>query len=625
MARTTEQKITGRKSMRQTMAQGFKTLGGRDVPNYTLLFMDGTSSKPKGAYETIVIPYVELGRSSNCQIRFGEEWSTVSRQHAAIYFENGQVFVKNLSSTNPTLVNGTPIGSSHPIQNGDVIELSNGGPKLRFNSTPTNTSSMKFTQRMQLFASQALRPYKWAVLGLGVLLLCVVGLGGWKLSQLQKDNVVLEDKVELAYEEIEILQDERDGIQETLLEYERQINSGATLSASERSRRRNLERKLEQLEDNISSARRTYSSSSSSANYDGNTGAQGGQHNSSNYADGSPSTRRSSEVPSRQNGSGSSSASSSTGRNVYDDESADRVGKKTSTVQVEGSFSDELEALKKYEKYVYLISATKLEYRDFKTGEVTYVSLLNGALPAWTGTGFKTEDNKFYTARHVIEPWRFLGRDACQNETSFLAMLEDGGDIKVHFVANSSDGSRFTFTSDEFTRVTSGDVPVEIQCSKPVINKKTGKVKKKRVKVKVMAMQNGKREHDWVYIDYSGQSGGLPSSKQLSQNLQKGEAVTALGFPAGMYLQDDEYNVVLRDKQLAYEPKYLDPQYSNNRIANARIMDGLINLSNTSVMGGYSGGPVIAKRDGEFYVVGIVVSGLGSQFAMAVPMQNITR
>lgn len=173
MTRTTNLTRNGQ-NFGQTMRQGLQALGGRDVPSYTLLFLDPARNKMKGEYTQVLIPYAELGRGSQCTIRYGEDYPTVSRLHASIQTSGGQTILTHHGS-NPTLVNGRPVQGSVALQNGDEIQLSYEGPRLRFNIAQTGTSSMKFTQRLALYTSQALVPYKRAMWSLSAVLVCALG------------------------------------------------------------------------------------------------------------------------------------------------------------------------------------------------------------------------------------------------------------------------------------------------------------------------------------------------------------------------------------------------------------------------------------------------------------------
>ncbi len=180
-------KQSGQSDFRRTMSQGLDAFRGRDIPNYSLLFLDNTLKKSAGMHENIVVPYIELGRSNKCHIRYGEDYPTVSRVHAAIRSQNGQFYIKHLG-TNPTLINGYPINDIAQLNNGDEIQLSHEGPKLRFNTSTMKTSTMKFTQRMSLYTAQALKPYRQLVIGLATALLLLTLVGSYFLWQ-QSDKI----------------------------------------------------------------------------------------------------------------------------------------------------------------------------------------------------------------------------------------------------------------------------------------------------------------------------------------------------------------------------------------------------------------------------------------------------
>lgn len=187
MSRATVQ-IGAKNSLKQTMLQGFQAMTGKDVPNYTLLFLDPARNKMKGEFINIVVPHIELGRSSKCAIRYGEDFPTVSRVHASIMTSGNQVILKHLG-TNPTLVNGKPVADTVLLQNGDEIQLSMEGPRLRYNTSATGTSSMKFTQRMALYTNQALAPYKRGIMALSALL--VLTVAGFAYGHYTQRNTIL--------------------------------------------------------------------------------------------------------------------------------------------------------------------------------------------------------------------------------------------------------------------------------------------------------------------------------------------------------------------------------------------------------------------------------------------------
>ena len=152
-----------------------------------------TNSKYHSAGESqkIIIDQVELGRDSSCQVRFDESFETVSRKHCAIVRDGQNWQLVHLSTSNPTLVNGRPIQGTYYLQSGDEIQLSVNGPRLGFiqpQGKQALTSSIKLTERMNLFRQQALRPYRRAIWALSaLLLLAIIGFGAWNYK-LSLDN-----------------------------------------------------------------------------------------------------------------------------------------------------------------------------------------------------------------------------------------------------------------------------------------------------------------------------------------------------------------------------------------------------------------------------------------------------
>jgi len=182
----------------QALRTGMTILRGGNVPAYTLEFMSPARRKKVGDYETIVIPYIELGRANNCNIQFGDENPTVSRRHAAIERRENTFYLLQLSQTNPTLINGQTIGKEMQLNNGDEIQLSMEGPKLRFNATPTGTASMGYTQKIGLMTRQALRPYKSLVMVLLFLFIAVGAAGAFFIYKGMQQNKGLQTEIDRA-------------------------------------------------------------------------------------------------------------------------------------------------------------------------------------------------------------------------------------------------------------------------------------------------------------------------------------------------------------------------------------------------------------------------------------------
>jgi len=187
----------------QTIGAGFRALGGANMASFTLEFLSQSGSRRAGSTETIVVPYAEMGRDKSCAIRFDSSEKTVSRKHAAISSENGQYYITALSQTNQTLVNGAPINGKMPLNNGSEIQLSSSGPRMRFLASQTKTSTMRLTQRMQMFAAQSMRPYRTAVTILAIVLVASVSTMGYFLYESNAKMEVMVAKSKLSQEEFD--------------------------------------------------------------------------------------------------------------------------------------------------------------------------------------------------------------------------------------------------------------------------------------------------------------------------------------------------------------------------------------------------------------------------------------
>lgn len=184
MAAKTEQFKSAGSNLGRTIGQSLSMITGKDIPNYSLLFLDATLSRKRGEHETIFMPHIVLGRSSRCHVRFGDEHKTVSREHASITVDGSNFVINhNPSASNPTYVNGRAIGGAHHLQNGDEIQLSSNGPKMRFNASTLKTSTIGLTSRIGQAMSQAVKPYKTALWIMGLLLLGALGLAGYNMYQ----------------------------------------------------------------------------------------------------------------------------------------------------------------------------------------------------------------------------------------------------------------------------------------------------------------------------------------------------------------------------------------------------------------------------------------------------------
>lgn len=55
--------------------------------------------------------------------------------HAEVLYRQGQYYLRDRTESHATLLNGRAIASDTPLQEGDVVELNEGGPRLRYLGT----------------------------------------------------------------------------------------------------------------------------------------------------------------------------------------------------------------------------------------------------------------------------------------------------------------------------------------------------------------------------------------------------------------------------------------------------------------------------------------------------------
>ncbi|MDG1279300.1 MAG: FHA domain-containing protein [Algoriphagus sp.] len=212
----------------QALSTGLKILSGQDVPVYTLEYLTPTKKHAQGSFEKIVIPYIELGRGPKCAVSFGEDFPTVSRRHASIAREGKEAKIKNLSATNPLLINGRPVNREFFLSSGDEIQLSLEGPRMRFNTSASGTSKMGFTNKLNLVIQQAIKPYKSVAIFLfAIFLLSTSGLSYALLNAFTK--LEIQETISSAQaDELVKLNQENQGFAEKIIknndDFKNQIN-----------------------------------------------------------------------------------------------------------------------------------------------------------------------------------------------------------------------------------------------------------------------------------------------------------------------------------------------------------------------------------------------------------------
>lgn len=168
-----------KRTFSQSIGAGMQSvMGANDRRYYILEHRVTTKYHRAGESQKIIVDQIEIGRDPKCQVRFDEQFSTVSRRHAAIIREDDNWKLVQLSQTNSTFLNGVSITNEWYLQSGDEIQLSTNGPKLLFIIPQGDKSLVKsigMTARLNLFRQQAMRPYKNVIATIAaVLAVCLI-------------------------------------------------------------------------------------------------------------------------------------------------------------------------------------------------------------------------------------------------------------------------------------------------------------------------------------------------------------------------------------------------------------------------------------------------------------------
>lgn len=218
------QNTTYKRSLSGSIGAGMKSVMGGDGRRFYILEHKVSSKYHKaGESQRIIVDQIEIGRDPKCQVRFDEQFMTVSRRHAAIVRDGDNWKLVQLSKTNSTYLNGHKVENEWYLQNGDEIQLSTNGPKLGFIAPVGDKGLVKsigMTKRLSLFRQQALKPYKAAVSALACLLVILAAVGGYFLfranDDLKKTNMQLADAKTLIATNEKMHKEREDSIQSAL-------------------------------------------------------------------------------------------------------------------------------------------------------------------------------------------------------------------------------------------------------------------------------------------------------------------------------------------------------------------------------------------------------------------------
>ena len=205
------------------------------------------------------------------------------------------------------------------------------------------------------------------------------------------------------------------------------------------------------------------------------------------------------------------------------------------------------------------------------------------------GTAFLLKDGRLITAQHCVNPYNFIDPN---DEISLILnaiMVQNPQSVTCKFIAISPSGHKIekTFAPNNcpFKMVYSLEALGTINFSgQPYAVKKA----------------NFASKNDWATLNV-GKTGGLAFNNAKSTTLPINTHLNILGYPKGVGAEN--INKV-------------SPINSESSVAREGLdMDGCILLSNSETDHGNSGGPVFAKLDNKFVVVGILTGAnrLGSK------------
>lgn len=514
-----------------------------------------------GESQKIIIDEIEMGRDASCQVRWEDttEFQMVSRKHAAIVRDGQNWKLINLSATNKTLVNGTPIPGTYYLQSGDEIQLSTNGPRMGFivpQGKQGLTSSIRLTERMNLFRQQALRPYRTALWIMGiVMVLVILGFGGWnyKLSQ---DNKELKAQAE------QLIQQGAD-LDKQIGQLEEQIQNNPE--------NEELKQQMEELKQQKQQVQTRYTTI---------------------YRD-NPALQQELQKLKEQVEEANDVI------DIDDDEeavTADETASKPATDGGSGDIAD-------YYDDIYTLKVDKITIEwNGKSNIPTDIE----PSKVIVGTAFVLPGGKLVTSRSNLEPWIY-GTGSWCDKLAWAKSVE-GCNIIIDYLAYSTRGTghplRFRNTDFNLAALHIHDKTELINVTKEVT--KTWEmfgieINKKEYKNKSYYRTVRTPESYCAGVLELGAPGGLPSDDSTAQSLKGGEEVTIAGFNGNPSIHN-----------LTSSIKY----HSSHTSRNAEFR--LITLQNTYDNAGFTGSPVFFKEsDGSYRVVGVNVGNFNGETYVA--------
>jgi pSer/pThr/pTyr-binding forkhead associated (FHA) protein len=109
------------KKLTQTIVDQVFDLGEtQEVPGDLVATLRVIEGPDRGASLRLAGPVQRIGRASNCGLILSD--TRISATHISITFRNGEFRLKDLESTNGTLLNGSPV-TEFALKDGDQIRV----------------------------------------------------------------------------------------------------------------------------------------------------------------------------------------------------------------------------------------------------------------------------------------------------------------------------------------------------------------------------------------------------------------------------------------------------------------------------------------------------------------------
>ncbi|WP_372793714.1 FHA domain-containing protein [Lutibacter sp.] len=209
----------------------------------------------------------------------------------------------------------------------------------------------------------------------------------------------------------------------------------------------------------------------------------------------------------------------------------------------------------------------------------------------FSGSGFLLNDGKFVTARHIVQPWRYLN-DNSEKIMYLLNMLEqNGAKLEIEFNVRSTKGD-YTISSSYFVFNDHKDELID-----EIIDGQD-------IKLKYASIDNT----DWAYAEIK-EKATLIASKERAEKLNALTTIITAGYPFSVG---------------AGFSGNVSPIIGKASVGKDGLEGGMILLTDTSIQKGNSGGPAfIVNEKGNYAVIGIISAIVGSELGMLVPISEI--